>query len=93
MLGDPGDLQGAPVAQAALRAAQLHRAAHGAGGGGEFDAAVAPSRKHDWDVAAGAIIAEEAGARVTDHLGQRYRFNKPSPGRERWSAARPPCTR
>jgi myo-inositol-1(or 4)-monophosphatase len=46
---------------------------------GEFDAAVAPSRKHDWDVAAGALIAEQAGARVTDHLGQRYVFNKPEP--------------
>ena len=46
---------------------------------GAFDATVAVSRKHDWDVAAGAVIAEEAGARVTDHLGRPYRFNQPDP--------------
>ena len=46
---------------------------------GAFDATVAVSRKHDWDVAAGAVIAEEAGARVTDHLGRPYRFNRPEP--------------
>ena len=48
-------------------------------GAGAFDAAVALSPKHDWDVAAGAVIAEEAGARVTDHLGQPYVFNRPEP--------------
>ena len=46
---------------------------------GEFDAAVALSRKHDWDVAAGALIATEAGALCTDHKGRPYRFNKPDP--------------
>jgi len=50
---------------------------------GEFDAAVALSRKHDWDVAAGALIASEAGATVTDHTGAPYRFNKPDP----WQAS------
>jgi myo-inositol-1(or 4)-monophosphatase len=48
-------------------------------GAGAFDAAVALSPKHDWDVAAGAVIAEEAGARVSDHLGQPYLFNKADP--------------
>ena len=60
---------------------------------GEFDATVAVSRKHDWDVAAGAVIAEEAGARVTDHLGGRTASTSRSRGRGRWSAARRGCTR
>lgn len=46
---------------------------------GEFDAAVALSRKWDWDVAAGALIATEAGAVVSDHEGRPYLFNKPRP--------------
>lgn len=46
---------------------------------GEFDAAVALSRKHDWDVAAGALIATEAGALCTDHQGMAYRFNERDP--------------
>lgn len=32
---------------------------------------------YEWDVGAAAIIAEEAGARVTDALGGELRFNKP----------------
>lgn len=48
-------------------------------GAGAFDAAVALSPKHDWDVCAGALIAEEGGAKVTDHLGRPYRFNRPEP--------------
>jgi len=46
---------------------------------GAFDAAMALSPKWDWDVAAGELIAEEAGARCTDHLGRPYLFNKPDP--------------
>ncbi len=46
---------------------------------GAFDAAVALNIKHDWDVAAGALVAGEAGARVTDHTGRPYRFNRPDP--------------
>lgn len=46
---------------------------------GEFDAAVGVSRKWDWDVAAGALIATEAGALCTDHKGRSYVFNKPEP--------------
>ncbi len=33
----------------------------------------------EWDVAAAALIAEQAGARVTDALGLPLHFNKPSP--------------
>jgi len=46
---------------------------------GAFDAAYAPTPKWDWDVAAGAAIAAEAGACITDHLGHPYRFNKADP--------------
>jgi myo-inositol-1(or 4)-monophosphatase len=44
---------------------------------GAFDAAVALSAKSEWDVAAAALIAEEAGAKVTDHKGRRFVFNTP----------------
>ena len=46
---------------------------------GAFDAAVALGPKWDWDVAAGAAIAAEAGAVVTGTAGQPYRFNQPDP--------------
>jgi myo-inositol-1(or 4)-monophosphatase len=46
---------------------------------GAFDAALAVSPKWDWDVCAGALIAEEAGAKVTDHQGRPYLFNRPVP--------------
>jgi myo-inositol-1(or 4)-monophosphatase len=46
---------------------------------GAFDAALALGPKSDWDVAAGAVIAEEAGAKVTDASGRPFRFNKADP--------------
>ena len=46
---------------------------------GAFDAAIALTPKWDWDVCAGALIAEEAGARVSDHHGHAWRFNQPDP--------------
>lgn len=46
---------------------------------GVFDAAIAPLPKHDWDLAAGDLIAIEAGAYVGDHLGQVFRYNRPKP--------------
>jgi myo-inositol-1(or 4)-monophosphatase len=48
-------------------------------GAGAFDAAVGLTPKADWDVCAGDLIAREGGARVTDHLGERFVFNKPLP--------------
>lgn len=48
-------------------------------GAGAFDAAMALTPKWDWDVCAGELIAEEAGARCTDHLGRPFQFNKPDP--------------
>jgi myo-inositol-1(or 4)-monophosphatase len=46
---------------------------------GAFDAAIAISPKWDWDVCAGSLIAEEAGAKVSDHLGHAWQFNRPDP--------------
>ncbi|WP_339913008.1 3'(2'),5'-bisphosphate nucleotidase CysQ [uncultured Brevundimonas sp.] len=46
---------------------------------GAFDAAIALSPKWDWDIAAGALIAEEAGAVVSDHHGRPWQFNRPDP--------------
>lgn len=46
---------------------------------GEFDACLAPSGKHDWDVAAADLICREAGALVTDHKGRGFRYNRPIP--------------
>jgi myo-inositol-1(or 4)-monophosphatase len=46
---------------------------------GAFDAAVAPLRKADWDVAAGDLIAREAGCFVGDHTGEGFRYNRARP--------------
>ena len=46
---------------------------------GAFDAALALTPKWDWDVAAGCLIAQEAGAVVSDHHGRPWRFNRPDP--------------
>jgi myo-inositol-1(or 4)-monophosphatase len=45
-------------------------------GAGDFDAAVAPVRKADWDVAAGDLIAREAGCFVGDHNGEAFVYNR-----------------
>jgi myo-inositol-1(or 4)-monophosphatase len=44
---------------------------------GTFDAAVILSAKHDWDMAAGDVIAREAGGRVTDKDGNALCFGRP----------------
>jgi len=45
---------------------------------GVFDAAVALTPKSDWDVAAGLVICDEAGAVTTDHKGRELVLNGPS---------------
>ena len=45
---------------------------------GAFDAAIALNDKHDWDIAAGLVIAREAGAVSTDHKGRNLLLNSPS---------------
>jgi myo-inositol-1(or 4)-monophosphatase len=44
---------------------------------GAFDAMLSLGPKHDWDVAAGALMVEEAGGRATDPWGEALVFNKP----------------
>jgi myo-inositol-1(or 4)-monophosphatase len=58
-------------------------------GGGQFDAALALSPKHDWDVAAGDLIVHEAGGRVTDHLGWVLQYNGAKPIQRSIVAANP----
>lgn len=45
---------------------------------GESDAAVSPTPKNEWDIAAGAILCHEAGAVAADAHGQPLRFNTPA---------------
>jgi myo-inositol-1(or 4)-monophosphatase len=45
---------------------------------GRFDAMLTFRDVWEWDVAAGALIAREAGARVTDRTGGALRFNSPA---------------
>ncbi len=44
---------------------------------GAYDAAVALSHKSEWDIAAAALIATEAGAVVSNHKGAPFVFNTP----------------
>ncbi|MEQ9042033.1 MAG: 3'(2'),5'-bisphosphate nucleotidase CysQ [Silicimonas sp.] len=47
-------------------------------GEGRFDAMMTLRASWEWDIAAGALIAHEAGATVTDRRGQPITFNSPS---------------
>jgi myo-inositol-1(or 4)-monophosphatase len=42
-----------------------------------FDAMIALSAKHDWDMAAADLILHEAGGLLTDHKGNILRYNGP----------------
>jgi myo-inositol-1(or 4)-monophosphatase len=46
---------------------------------GEADLVATQRWGHEWDIAAAALIASEAGATVTDALGEPLGFNKPDP--------------
>jgi len=46
---------------------------------GTFDATLALAAKADWDSAPGTLIAEEAGAKVSDHRGRPFVFGKANP--------------
>jgi len=48
-------------------------------GEGRFDGMVTFRDSWEWDIAAGALIATEAGAEVTDRDGAPLRFNNPVP--------------
>ncbi|WP_068300491.1 3'(2'),5'-bisphosphate nucleotidase CysQ [Pararhodobacter sp. CCB-MM2] len=45
-------------------------------GEGRFDSMLTIRDAWDWDIAGAALIATEAGARVTDRLGRKLRFNR-----------------
>jgi len=47
--------------------------------GGEADATISLSAKCEWDLAAAALIVEEAGGTITDHHGEVHRYNRASP--------------
>jgi myo-inositol-1(or 4)-monophosphatase len=46
---------------------------------GAFDATVALSAKHDWDLAAADLIVQEAGGRATTHTGAILHYNRQQP--------------
>jgi myo-inositol-1(or 4)-monophosphatase len=46
---------------------------------GRADATISLSSKSEWDLAAAALLVEEAGGIVTDHHGAAHRYNRPSP--------------
>lgn len=66
-----------PPMQIEQRNSIAYRLALVASGG--YDATLALSSKHDWDMAAGDLILHEAGGRLTDHLGGILRYNNPTP--------------
>lgn len=56
---------------------------------GEFDATLTIAPKSDWDVAAGDLIAREAGCVVCDHFGADYRYNREHPAQRSLICAAP----
>lgn len=57
---------------------------------GAFDAMLTVTRCHEWDIAAGTLIAAEAGCRVTDAQGAPLSFNAAPPATKGCLAAPPP---
>ncbi len=68
---------GMPPIQRAFRSSLAYRLALVAEG--RFHAMLTLRPTWEWDVAAGSLIAEKAGARVTDRTGAALRFNNPAP--------------
>jgi myo-inositol-1(or 4)-monophosphatase len=46
---------------------------------GQADATISLSAKSEWDLAAAALIVEEAGGAISDHHGEAHVYNRPSP--------------
>lgn len=46
---------------------------------GRFDGMLTLRRTWEWDIAAGMIISQEAGAKITDRTGKALAFNNPDP--------------
>jgi myo-inositol-1(or 4)-monophosphatase len=60
---------------------------------GRFDAMLTLRDAWEWDIAAGALIAERAGARVSDKAGASLRFNEATPLAQGVVVAAPPLHR
>ncbi|MBE7218779.1 MAG: 3'(2'),5'-bisphosphate nucleotidase CysQ [Caulobacteraceae bacterium] len=75
VVGDPGQFPADawPAISVTRRNALAYRMALVADG--RFDAAVSVTPKREWDIAAGTVIAAEAGAAVTDRDGRPLVFN------------------
>lgn len=56
---------------------------------GRYDAMLTLRDAWEWDIAAGTLIAAEAGATVTDQRGAPIRFNAPDPASDGVIAANP----
>lgn len=69
-------LNGAPPVERHFRPSLAYRMA--LIGEGRFDAMLTLRPAWEWDIAAGALIATEAGAKVTDRHGAALVFNNPS---------------
>jgi len=46
---------------------------------GQADATISLSAKSEWDLAAAALIVEEAGGVITDHHGEAHHYNRATP--------------
>jgi myo-inositol-1(or 4)-monophosphatase len=46
---------------------------------GQADATISLSAKSEWDLAAAALLIEEAGGVITDHYGELHRYNRSAP--------------
>lgn len=46
---------------------------------GQADATISLSAKSEWDLAAAAVIIDEAGGVITDHHGKAHSYNRASP--------------
>ncbi|MEW6248253.1 MAG: 3'(2'),5'-bisphosphate nucleotidase CysQ [Nitrospirota bacterium] len=56
---------------------------------GRVDAAITFEREHEWDLAGGVLLIQEAGGTVTDGAGKPFRFNQPRPSMQGTVAVAP----
>jgi myo-inositol-1(or 4)-monophosphatase len=56
---------------------------------GDIDGALSPTPKHDWDLAAGALLVSEAKGAITCADGTPFRFNHRTPQQAGYVAAEP----
>lgn len=77
-LGNPANARAKPwpgITVTRCNALALRMARVAAGGS---DAAISATPKNEWDLAAGVVIAQEAGAAAVDIKGAELRFNSPA---------------